>query len=203
MATLASDNFTRADAVTLGSNWTNKNSEWPGIFSNAVDVVNVGTTCLAYWNQFTWPNDQWSQVTAVISSAASTGFAAGVRMSLTTRNGYYGGANFSQFGDDNRHLWKYVGDTLTDLGTDGVAVVANDVLYVEIQGTTLKLFVNGVQKISVTDSSIASGPAGLFVSHGTADIAMLDNWSGGDFSTAASVTNTSPMPFYNTIHIFE
>lgn len=60
-------------------------------------------------------------------------------------------------------LYKKVAGTPTSLGTDTVtALAANDVVKLEIRGTTLKVYVNGVEKISATDSEFsAAGKGGL------------------------------------------
>ena len=54
-------------------------------------------------------------------------------------------------------------------------------LYLEAQGTSLVLKVNGSTVVSVTDSSISSGNAGLGGRNFASDSPKYDDWSGGDF----------------------
>lgn len=180
---LASDAFTRADAANLGANWTAKNGgQTPGIFSNAVDVTVTGDQNIAYYNAVTWPNDQYSQATVVAGTAANRAVAVGVRLQAgADRNGYYCGYDRSQTGDANRRLWKFTGGTSVwqELAVDPVDIVATEVIKCQIVGTTLKLFVNAVERLSVTVTDYASGNAGIYLDNAAQNVALLDTWSGG------------------------
>ena len=186
----ALDDFARADAADLGGNWANKRNA-PGIFSNAVDISTVDDH-VAYYAGKSLSDDQWAQGRAVVAAAASRCIGLGVRLSSAAdRTGYYGGFDQNN-SDGNRRLWKWVSTTLTSLASEAVTVAANDVIYVEVRGSTLKLFINGTERLSTTDASHTYGFAGLTVSNGAGDVALLDDWSAGDFLAAASGRPRSP-----------
>lgn len=184
MAIIATDNFNRANAATLGANWSQRSTRnQPGIFSNAVDVDAGGNLDCARYSGATWPNDQYAQITAVIVAAAVT--AVSVRVSTTADTAYSGGDDTNDFGA-GRRLWKWVAGVVTEIGSEAIALAASDVIRVEAQGTTIRLKINASQRISVTDSSIASGQAGIELQHSAIDVAVLDNFEGGDFLAATA-----------------
>ncbi len=87
------------------------------------------------------------------------------------------------FRSNNRRIWKNIAGARTSLASEAIDIAIDDVLRLELQGTTLTLFVNGVQRLTAVDSSIASGGAPAIigrVSSGT-DFVQLDDFSTGDF----------------------
>jgi hypothetical protein len=82
----------------------------------------------------------------------------------------------------NFSIDKFVSGTFTNLGTRTQAFSDGDLVYLEVQGTTLVAKVAGSQLgASITDSAIASGKAGISFSS-TETSASLDDWEGGDFA---------------------
>lgn len=192
MATLATDDFNRADAGTLGANWTAKRHN-PGIFSNQVDVTVASDENISRYSGVAWPNDQWAQATCVVGAAATRVQAVGIRLeAAASRQGYYGGHDRFNTGDGARRIWKWVGATWTSLASESINIAASDVIYVEVQGSTLKLFVNGVERLSSTDTSLTLGQAGMIVGDAAVDVALLDDWSGGDFASAVPGAGFQP-----------
>ena len=177
---LASDNFNRADASTVGSNWTDQLAAHPaGIFSNAVDVTTTGNINIEWYDAITWPDDQYSQAT-VVAVAAHT-WAVGVRIpdSPNQDTGYWGGCNNNDSGNNNRRIWKDSGGSFVNLASEAVNITAGDVVKLQVVGTTLKLFVNGDERLSVEDSTYSSGNAGFGLFTSATDVSLLDDWSGG------------------------
>lgn len=64
----------------------------------------------------------------------------------------------------NTRLWKVVGGDPrnTQLGSNGSAASAGDVLRLEADGSSLAAYINGVSVITATDSSYASGVSGMY-----------------------------------------
>lgn len=193
-AVLATDNFNRADATTLGANWSQQhpgyNGAGPdrlGIQTNQVDV-NLGADSEAEWyNAITWPDDQYSSL--VIQSIAS-GLCYALARAIgdtTTATFYDAGHDVVDYGDDFLHLQKWVSGTNTALANGTTNIVNGDTLRVEAQGTTIRGLLNGVTDLSVTDTAITSGKAGIMGYATAANTIKLDTWEGGDFAAGGSI----------------
>lgn len=187
MAILATDAFTRANAADLGANWTRMPGvaagEELGIQGNAADVVTASTDCGDRYSAISWPNDQYSKAT-ISNLASSLGVMARCATSGATKNFYAGGNNVNEFGGltTDIHLWKVVAGVVTQLGSTGAGILAiGDTVEIRAQGTTITLLVNGVSKVTATDSAHATGAAGLMALHTFVNLAIWDNWEGGDF----------------------
>src|SRR5258706_12829208 len=183
MSILATDNFNRADAANLGANWTNIRGGL-GIFSNTVDVANAADEQTARYSAISWPNDHYCTIT-VKQVAASSAVGAGVRVQSSGgsgRDGYWAGYNSSDSGNNNRRIWKYITGAFTSLASEAINIVVDDVVRLEVQGTTLTMFVNNVQRLQVTDSTWTVGNAGLYGKAAAIDTSVMDDFEGGDFA---------------------
>lgn len=181
MSTLASDDFNRANTATLGANWTPQNASnrfWQ-VSSNTAIPNSYANDTGEWYSGITWPNDQWSQCTCNVGSTASAGVGPAVRHNAaTTRYRLVA----STAGSNNFELGKEVSGSFTLIWDRTSAFTSGNTVRLEAQGTTLRAFNNGVQiGANSTDSSIASGPAGIIYSS-TDSGSSVDNWSGGDFS---------------------
>jgi hypothetical protein len=74
-------------------------------------------------------------------------------------------------------LVKFVAGVFTSL-VGLPAVVSGDVIRLQVMGTALVVYQNGIAVASTTDTSISSGSAGL--NAGVSVDRLSDNWSGGD-----------------------
>ena len=91
MPQLAFDDFVRANAFTLGANWTNTEGSWE-VFSNSAVVTSsgAGSYSSTYWNAISWPNDQYSQITVnTIDSTGDSPIGPAVRMSSSSETYYW------------------------------------------------------------------------------------------------------------------
>jgi hypothetical protein len=185
----ASDDFNRANAATLGANWTQAkgDSARHGILGNQADA-NGAADCGDYYSATAFGGDQFSQATVVavaslLQAVTVRGITSGVN-----RDRYNGGHDFNDTGNKRHRIYKYVGGVWTSLGAHASEdLTAGHVARLEAVGTGLDLKINGVSKVATTDASLASGQPGLYSVHGVADVAMWDDWSGGDLATAGAV----------------
>lgn len=176
MSLPATDNFNRGAQADLGANWTFAyNSAHTQALNNAVGD-NGGDYNIAYWGADSFGNDQYSQF--LYKTGAFNGVACRVSGSGGTRTGYY-----VLTGISGSRLAKVVNGTITDLIASGSLANPNDGDTVKITavGTTVEVFYAGVSQGSVTDSSIASGSAGLIFFGNTA---TADDWEGGNVAGA-------------------
>lgn len=180
MAVLATDDFNRADG-DIGTTWTATagfgSGSRPVIVSN--EVFNLsGQTRAAFKNTVVCPNDQYSQIVLrryaniVIVRAALVGGES---------NLYYFSASTLTTTIKISKYTNNVGGA--DLVTGTRTNSAGDILYFEAQGTTLIAKINGVQVLTITDASFASGSFGA--GHGNTGDDAYDDWVGGDFTAAA------------------
>ena len=189
MASLATDNFNRTDGG-LGANWaTQTGFTAPLIASNVVQTNAIGSDSVANYSAVTWPNDQYSQVSATTINTATSRFVSATVRCATAAQSFYAAGLAGPFGaSTTRELRKCVTGTTTTLASNTGTHATGDVVKCECNGTTIRHLVNGTQIHSVTDSSLASGRAGIFifVDTGVVADAQLDNWDGGDLTSASS-----------------
>lgn len=186
---LASDDFNRTDGAGLGANWgTPGGSNSLNIKGNrAVNGVVATVPAANHYTGGLWTGldffDQWSEATVKVMTNLSW-VGVSVRQVNTERTAYVFGANPLDFGDGNRRIWKEITAARTGLATEAIAVAVDDVLRIEVEGTAIRGYVNGVLRLSTTDFSISFGFPGLYARKNSSaiDTPSLDDWSGGDFS---------------------
>ena len=112
----------------------------------------------------------------------------GVRCASGARSFYGGGYDGIGFSDADR-IWKRVAGPGTSIATTGDnLIVAGDIVYLEIQGSTLLLKRNGTNFLGPsTDTALTAGSAGIGLRHTVANSGpWLDTWEGGDFAAAGA-----------------
>ncbi len=182
------DDFNRADAGTLGANWTDQIAG-AGISSNNAVGSDSGSYESVFYNN-TFANDQYSEVT-LGSLTLATDVWIGVRMSGTgSLNGMFVRLNI--VGGDIK-LYSEVTGSLTLIGTytTGVTFNAGDVYRVTVTGQSYAVTLGGTpiagSPISDGGSTFTSGKAG-FITLQSGD--RVDAWAGGD----AAASSPSALP---------
>lgn len=165
--TSGSDTFTRANENPLANGWTEHDLSY-SLVSNAATPLVAGNWNSA-WCNATASADQFSQDTP--SADADSG--AGVRISLSgdSVSGYgctANGGTYTLYRIQDRNNQSSIG-SYSGSGTVKKATAV---------GTTIKCFLDGVERISVTDATYATGKPGILV-YGTG--ATLTNWTGGTY----------------------
>lgn len=174
-----SDDFNRANATSLGGNWTLNKGTF-GINTNALYPRTASDDCAAFWNAASFAANQFAQGT--ITAIAADSFAIGVAVRCNTSavaSFYFAYAYRNVSPNVDVEIGKYVSGTYTSLTTT-TGWVVNDVLRLEISGTTLTLKRNGSTLTTTSDSSLSSGSPGISGYGSSSANAKLDNWSGGD-----------------------
>jgi hypothetical protein len=183
-----SDDFNRANG-SLGPNWTDASDGGLTITGQQV----AGTAGSSYSGDIrtaeTYPADQFSQIT--LTSTQLTGgqwVGAAIRMQNGGQNQYLG-IYFWNNGSPDLMLFKRNASNWTQLGTtyNSGPLSAGTTLQVQATGSTISLLQNGVQRISATDTSVATGAPGI-MAYGTG---KADNWSGGAASSGGGTTTYS------------
>lgn len=172
-----SDDFNRADLGNLGANWANASNGFQ-IISNTAAPTSAAGLCITYYSAgSTASATQFAQMKVSTSSGT---FGAMVRNDGTANNAYvatYNGATLQ--------IYKIVAGAVTAIATSGAFTInVGDIIRTEASGSTIKNFVNGVQQLSVTDTSLP-GAAGNRVGM-VSNLSLLgrfDDWSGGDIGS--------------------
>ena len=196
-AVLGSDTFQRVDANPIGGNWSqhyNGASFCAGkLASNLYQCAVIGKNGDSYWNAASFPNDQWSRITVGSVSNGGSYLGVGLREDSADANTLYrfawGAANTGSTG--TWYMQKYVANSYTTIATNTRVLTAGDTLAACIIGTNIYIYQDEVLIFVFSDSSIASGSAGVYASGAVAtNTATVSAWSGGGFQ------NAPPIPPY-------
>ncbi|MEI7024822.1 pectate lyase [Paenibacillus sp. y28] len=175
-ASVFSDDFNDGNA----NGWTVTHGTW--------DVVTDGTPVYRQTSSVegrTYAGtSSWKDYT-VQSRIKMDTFNAGNRVLLAARyqdgNNYYAASLYNNNGG-TLELRKKVGGTSTTLVSKSYALTTGTwyTVKLEVEGTALNMYVNGVLQLSATDSSIATGAIGLLTHSGA--VAKFDDVAVNDFS---------------------
>lgn len=189
---------TAADALTSGESplgavtgnpWVSTGYDGPldnvGDGARATAFVGAGRYGM-HWNA-AWGNDQEATVVATTYSALDE-VGVAVRCS-TGGNGYY---LVSSTGNAGRSvlLYKAVGNVHSPLATftASAAFATGDSLTLQVVGSVLSAFKNGVSLGSFTDTTFTAGRPGLFYGYGNTRSSRIRSFS----ATDAVVTDVQP-----------
>jgi hypothetical protein len=182
------DDFNRADTGSLGANWLTGTGNSHAIVSNELSS-NSTTNRFSIWATQTYTNDNYSEAK----------FRTGTIHLVARNEGMDIGGTFANAGSAYllrvtstaiTFYWKADGGTATQIDSPfTVTVNSGDTVRLEVEGTTLRAKINGVEVASVTDTNVTTGKSvGVY----TAAVATLDDWAGGDF-----VATTPPTAVYD------
>lgn len=170
----ATDNFNRADANPVGGNWvTCTGSNDARIVSNQLKSSSTGS--YVYYNATT-ANDQYSQC---VQAASVCGPA--VRLQGTSRDGYFYHVNSAT-------LYSRVSGTANSILTTGDTPSTTAVYRLEVIGSTLTVYKDGISIGSVTNTDFTSGWTGIYIGSNTGKV---DDWAGGDSGQAMTADNST------------
>ena len=170
----ATDNFNRADANPVGGNWvTCTGSNNARIVSNQLKSSSTGS--YVYYNATT-ANDQYSQC---VQAASVCGPA--VRLQGTSRDGYFYHVNSAT-------LYSRVSGTANSILTTGDTPSTTAVYKLEVIGSTLTVYKDGISIGSVTNTDFTSGWTGIYIGSNTGKV---DDWAGGDSGQAMTADNST------------
>jgi hypothetical protein len=145
-----SDNFNRADG-SPGAGWVQVSGTW-SIVSNQLSPGAAGGTIVIRAATAMATSDHSAQVTIAATTSASQGVWC--RGDATLSQGYLWRNNGTSWS-----LFSVVGGTFTSIGTYSAAAAAGDIAKIQVIGSTIKGFVNGVERLSVVNSAVTTGTA--------------------------------------------
>jgi hypothetical protein len=188
---MPTDLFTRADAASLGANWTDvllaPDTLGLRLVSNAARGLNYASSAarrISIWNADTPTADQYSEV--VLGGHPSAVVLPGVRITGTGATvsgvfGYFDGFNSRVL------LGRIDNGTFTTIGTldaGPVTFASGDVCRLTVAGTTYTVTRNGTTIGSpVTDTTYATGTYGIGADY---DNDIILSWTGGNVGGGGS-----------------
>jgi hypothetical protein len=168
--TVFTDDFNRADG-SPGANWVQVSGTW-SIISQQLSSGSAGGTIILRAAGAMATNDNSAQITIAATGAVSHGVWC--RGNSTITQGYLWRNDGTSW-----NLFSVVGGSFTSIGSFAGAAVAGDVAKVQAQGSTIKGFVNGVQRVSVTDTAVATGTS-VGVRAESSNLLRFDDFTGAD-----------------------
>jgi hypothetical protein len=156
------DSFLRPDAPNLGANWTNTQNGMK-IVSDSARVVTDVVYNFARYTGVSWNATHTSQAEGSVSGD----------MEITVRHQASGDlymAMINVFSGVTR-LYKYISSSFTQIVDFGVTPSGSSTYRIEVSGSTLKLFKDGVQVgTDQSDSDLSGGGPGI------GGATAVDNW---------------------------
>ncbi len=153
--------------------WSKNGGSWSIVQSGGTNVYkqsdNFGYAS-SHRGSTSWDN-YWVQVEMTPIS-----FGSGGVMSLDFRYTDQNNRYWTYLGDGNIYLKKKVAGTTTTLASKAYTVNTGTkyILRAEADGSLIKIYVNGVQELSATDSSLSTGAVGLATWLGTVEFDNVD-----------------------------
>jgi hypothetical protein len=194
-AVVATDNFNRA---SLDANWSNQNTALAGnvLVDSSIRATGQFSTQVtdqlptARWvGAGSFTADQYATA-RLVNVAAVLGVA--IRAGVTVRSSgtagarsYYEAVVRQDTAPTTTELAKWVAGTRTVLHSASVPWANGDLLELEAEGTTLRVYRNGVALgggFTATDTSLATGTPGVAVTQG----AFVDDWEGGNVTSGSA-----------------
>lgn len=179
-----SDNFNRADSTDLGANWVEVSGDW-SIASNQLSPGSAGGTIILRAAGAMATSDNYAQITITATAAVSQGIWC--RGNSNISQGYLWRNNGTTW-----DLFQVVGGSFTNIGTYAAAAAPGDIAKVQAAGTTIKGLINGVERVSVTDTGVATGTSVGVRGESSASL-RYDDFSAAD--VASTVTGTASAAF--------
>lgn len=185
-----SDDFNRPDNTDLGASWVEVSGDW-SIVSNQLSPGASGGTIILRAAGAMDSSDNSAQVTIAATTAASQGVWC--RGNSNISDGYLWRNNGSTW-----DLFSVVSSTFTVIGTYAAPAAPGDVAKVQTVGSTIKGLVNGIERVSVTDTAVATGlSAGIRAESVSGlrfdDFTAADVTAGATLGTATADETAQPL----------
>lgn len=185
------DDFNRANETPLAGNWsksTGSSSANINLTSNAI-VASAAGDKFYYWNAASFNNDQYSQTRYPTFSSSSFDGGPACRILTTGLQGYWTSPRDASLSEQAIH--KLVAASYSTVATALTTFANGDTLRMECSGSSVLGKKNGTTIVSATDTSIASGPAGVFIYEGV----TLDDWQAENLTAVGSLIHNPRQHF--------
>lgn len=172
------DDFNRANSTDLGANWVEVSGDWSIISNQLSPGVDTGTVVLRAAGAMD-SSDHYAQITIAVTAAASQGVWC--RGNSNISQGYLWRNDGTSW-----DLFSVVSNTFTVIGTFSGAASAGDIAKIQAVGSTIKGYVNGVERVSVVNTAVTTGTSVGLRSGTTAGI-RYDDFAAADMTAGATL----------------
>lgn len=184
------DDFNRANTTDLGAGWVEVSGDW-SIVSTQLSPGSSGGTIILRAAAAMDSNDNSAQATIAATVIASQGVWCRGNSNITS--GYLWRNNGASW-----DLFSVVGGSFSAIGAYAAAAVPGDVAKVQAVGSTIKAFVNGVERVSVVDTGVATGTSVGIRAESVSglrfdDFAAADVSAGATLGIAAATETAQPL----------
>lgn len=185
MSVLATDDF--AGTGALSGNWTVDQGAAARVTGECALTDTATGQVTARYTGVVTPNNHYAKITigSVVETVTDTG--AGPMVRAQDANNFY----FLQGNTTETKLFSKIGGSFAQLGSNGPAITTGDVLYLEIQGTTLIAKKNGssICGTPVSDPGLASGRGAIWSGPDNSSVVLrVDDFEVGDFAGGGGAT---------------
>ena len=190
----ASDSFTGTDDTVLetySASWTKVTGGAGGDLKINTNRLNAAAS--TGWQMHTWNAGQAATADYDVQATFTVVNVANVSCGIAGRivSGSNNDAYFVDWHANDWDLWKRSGGTATALGTyAGDAPTTPRVVTLSMVGSTISVLVDGVERISVTDTALAAkgyaGTGQYYADNST--LRYIDDWSATDAVTVITGT---------------
>jgi len=172
------DDFNRANSTDLGAGWVQVSGFWSIVSSQLSPGSDGGTIILRAAGAMD-SNDHSAQVTIATTTAASHGVWC--RGNSNISSGYLWRNDGSEW-----TLFSVVSGTFTAIGSYAAAAAPGDVAKVQAVGSTIKGYINGIERVSVVNTAVTTGTSVGLRSISTAAI-RFDDFTAADVTAGVAL----------------
>lgn len=181
------DSFDRANSSSLGSDWAEDSGDWSISSNNLLQ----GTTGNSYrklrWVGAAMDSNDYS--VEVVARSGGQGIGPAARCAGSSAVTYYG---YVIFGGDAAYLVEITagGETVLDTGS-AISTGTNYTLRLEVEGTAIRGYLNGVLDVSATDASLTSGAPGIMAYGGNDSGTYVTTWTASDLASGTTYNQSA------------
>lgn len=144
-----SDDFNRSDSTDLGVDWVEVSGDWAIASGQLTPDTSGGTTILRATAAMA-SSDHFAQFTITATTTASQGVWCRGNTNITS--GYLWRTSGSSW-----DLFSVVSGSFAMIGSYVAPVAPGDVAKVQAVGSTIKGYVNGIERVSVANADVVTG----------------------------------------------
>jgi hypothetical protein len=181
------DSFDRTNSSSIGSDWAEDVGD-VAIVSNNLTRSSGTNYAKTRWVGAAMDSSNYSVEVVARSANSSEAVGPAGRLAASSTNTYYA---YIIFGGDAAYLVEITagGETILDTGS-AITANTNYTLRLEVEGSTIRGYLNGVLDVSATDTSLSSGPPGI-AWYGSGSGTYVTTWTASDLASGTTYNQSA------------